>query len=87
MSRTERETTSSAGQAGEVSPISGPSLMRWRVGFRPTSPQLDAGMRIEPPPSLACATGTMPGGDRGGRAAAGAAGRAVGVPGVAASAP
>ena len=26
----------------------------------PTSPQHDAGPRIEPPPSLACATGTMP---------------------------
>ena len=33
--------------------------MRPRVGFRPNSPQHDAGIRIEPPPSLACAAGTM----------------------------
>ncbi|CAB4802217.1 unannotated protein [freshwater metagenome] len=31
----------------------------WLV-LSPTSPQHDAGMRIEPPPSLACAIGTMP---------------------------
>ena len=42
-----------------------------------------AGIRIEPPPSLACAIGTMPGGDRRRRAAARAAGRVLGVPGVA----
>ncbi len=29
-------------------------------GFRPTRPQHAAGIRIEPPPSLPCATGTMP---------------------------
>ena len=34
--------------------------MRPRVGFSPNSPQQAAGMRIEPPPSLACAAGTMP---------------------------
>ncbi len=39
---------------------SGPVEVRPRVGFRPTSPQHDAGMRIEPPPSFACASGTMP---------------------------
>src|SRR4029077_20524213 len=33
---------------------------RPRVGLRPTSPQADAGMRIEPPPSLAWAAGTIP---------------------------
>ena len=33
---------------------------RPRVGLSPTSPQHDAGMRIEPPPSFACATATMP---------------------------
>jgi hypothetical protein len=31
-----------------------------RDGFRPNSPQLDEGMRIEPPPSLAWAKGTTP---------------------------
>src|SRR5919202_5519916 len=34
--------------------------MRPRWGFNPTSPQHAAGMRVEPPPSLACAIGTMP---------------------------
>ena len=34
--------------------------MRPRVGFRPTRPVHAAGMRIEPPPSLPCASGTMP---------------------------
>ena len=43
-----------------MSPISGPSLIRCRLGLRPTRPQLEAGMRIEPPPSLAWAIGTMP---------------------------
>ena len=31
-----------------------------RLGLRPKSPQFAAGMRIEPPPSLAWAAGTMP---------------------------
>ena len=39
---------------------SGASDTRPRVALRPTRPQHDAGMRIEPPPSLACAIGTMP---------------------------
>src|SRR5262249_37681547 len=34
--------------------------MRPRLGFSPNRPQQLAGMRIEPPPSFACATGTMP---------------------------
>jgi hypothetical protein len=34
--------------------------MRPRVGLRPTSPVQAAGMRIDPPPSLPCASGTMP---------------------------
>ncbi len=42
------------------SPYIGPPLMRPRVGLRPTSPQQDAGMRIEPPPSDAWAIGTRP---------------------------
>src|SRR6201996_7802789 len=33
---------------------------RPRDGFRPTSPLQDAGIRIEPPPSLAWAIGTTP---------------------------
>src|SRR5262245_20906720 len=42
-----------------MSPTSGPSGLRPRVGLRPKTPQHDAGMRIEPPPSLPCAIGTM----------------------------
>jgi hypothetical protein len=42
------------------SPNSGASDTRPRDGFRPTRPQHDAGMRIEPPPSFACAIGTIP---------------------------
>ncbi len=33
---------------------------RPRLGLRPTSPQHEAGIRMEPPPSLAWATGNMP---------------------------
>ena len=43
-----------------MSPNWGASELRARVGLRPTNPQHDAGMRMEPPPSLACAAGTMP---------------------------
>ncbi len=60
MSRTDLETTSSSLSPDMWSPASGPAEVRCRVGFRPTSPQALAGMRIEPPPSLAWATGTMP---------------------------
>ena len=34
--------------------------MRPRVGFSPTRPVHDAGIRIDPPPSLPWASGTMP---------------------------
>ena len=34
-------------------------VLRDRVGFRPTMPQHDAGARIEPNPSEACAMGSM----------------------------
>src|SRR5688500_12591945 len=59
-SRTERATTPSLTRPPMTSPASGPSDARPRLGFKPTRPQHDAGMRIEPPPSLACATGTRP---------------------------
>ena len=65
------------------SPSSGASEMRPRWGLRPTRPQQAAGMRVEPPPSLAWAIGTIPDGDRRRRAAAGAARRALRVPRVA----
>ena len=44
----------------KLSPASGPTETRPRAGLRPTRPQQAAGMRIEPPPSLPCAIGTMP---------------------------
>src|SRR3954466_13044881 len=43
----------------QPSPRSGPSGLRARLGFSPNTPEAEAGMRIEPPPSLACATGRM----------------------------
>ena len=42
------------------SPTSGPDGTRPRLGLSPTSPQQDAGIRIEPAPSLPCAIGTAP---------------------------
>ena len=42
------------------SPYVGAAEMRPRVGLRPTMPQQLAGIRIEPPPSDPCATGTNP---------------------------
>ncbi len=60
VSRTDLETTSSTVRPDMLSPMIGPSEIRCRVGLSPTRPHSLAGMRIEPPPSLACATGTMP---------------------------
>ena len=60
LSRTLRETTCWIASPLSPSPPSGPAVMRARVGFRPNRPQADAGMRIEPPPSVAWAIGTMP---------------------------
>src|ERR1700676_3428763 len=42
----------------QPSPRSGTIGLRGRVGFNPNTPDAEAGIRIEPPPSLACATGT-----------------------------
>src|SRR5918912_1059586 len=41
------------------SPLSGPSEIRPRDDFNPTSPHVDAGIRIEPPPSPPWPSGTM----------------------------
>lgn len=60
LSRTERVTAWAALTPLQPSPTSGPMGLRARVGLRPNSPQLAAGMRIDPPPSLPCAIGTMP---------------------------
>ena len=58
MSATDRDSTPS--ETRKLCPASGPTETRPRAGFRPTSPQHDAGIRIDPPPSLPCATGTIP---------------------------
>src|SRR5207249_546723 len=60
VSRTVRVTACSIVIPAHASPASGPSDVRPREGFRPTSPHSLAGMRIEPPPSFACAAGTIP---------------------------
>src|SRR5690349_10969617 len=59
-SRTVRVTAPSITLPAHASPVSGPWLTRPRVGLRPTSPHSLAGIRIDPPPSPACATATMP---------------------------
>ncbi len=42
------------------SPCIGLPLIRPRLGLNPTRPQHEAGIRIDPPPSDPCATGTSP---------------------------
>src|SRR2546423_14894220 len=59
-SRTVRVTAPSFVPPAQASPTSGPWLTRPRVGLSPTRPHSLAGIRIDPPPSLACASGTMP---------------------------
>src|SRR4030088_1729425 len=59
LSRTLMLTTWPQENPAQPSPRSGPIGLRARVGFNPNTPDAEAGMRIEPPPSLACATGTM----------------------------
>ena len=46
-----------------------------KLGLKPTTPQKAAGRITEPAVWVPMASGTMPGGDRGGRAGRGAAGR------------
>src|SRR3954469_3722675 len=59
LSRTLMLTTWPTEKPPQPSPRSGPDGLRARVGFRPNTPEAEAGMRIEPPPSLACAIGRM----------------------------
>ncbi len=59
VSRTERDTQPTTTVKG-VWVASGPLGMRPKVDLRPNRPQNPAGMRIEPPPSLALARGTRP---------------------------
>src|SRR5262249_62207166 len=44
----------------QPSPTSGPIGLRARVGLRPNNPQHEAGIRIEPPPSVAGALRGIP---------------------------
>ena len=60
MSRTERVTTPSWTILTGISRLPRSLGVRPRVGLRPTRPQQAAGMRIDPPPSLACAIVTAP---------------------------
>src|SRR3989475_7639928 len=50
-SATLRAMTPLVASPAQSSPRSGPLEMRPREGFSPTTPQQDAGIRIEPPPS------------------------------------
>ena len=60
MSRTPREITPSLDAPNQASPRPGPGDTRPRDRRSPNSPQHAAGMRIEPPPSVPVAIGTMP---------------------------
>src|SRR5436190_20863808 len=60
LSRTLRLSTPSVAKPAASSERYGAQDTRPRLGFRPTSPQHEAGMRIEPPPSLPCAIATIP---------------------------
>src|ERR1041385_3049171 len=59
LSRTLMLTTCPTEKPPQPSPLSGPPGVRARVGFSPNTPDAEAGIRIEPPPSLACATGRI----------------------------
>src|SRR5256885_6434920 len=50
-SATVRAMTPLVASPAQSSPRRGPLEMRPRDGFRPTTPQHDAGIRMEPPPS------------------------------------
>ena len=59
-SRTERVTANCTDSGRASSSLAGPTDVRPRDVLSPTRPQHAAGMRIDPPPSLACANGSMP---------------------------
>src|SRR5215211_4800453 len=58
--RTDRVMQCSIAAPCQISPTTGPAGVRPRVGLRPNSPQQDAGIRMEPPPSPPPAHGTIP---------------------------
>src|ERR1700757_5172552 len=59
-SRTLRLTTCPIDSPPHPSPASGAIDTLPRDGLSPNRPHFAAGIRIEPPPSVACATGRMP---------------------------
>src|SRR5260370_10371560 len=59
-SLTLRLTTCPADSPPHPSPASGAIDTRPRDGLSPNMPHCAAGIRIEPPPSVACAIGRMP---------------------------
>src|SRR5580700_375701 len=59
LSRTEWDTTWPQEKPPQPSSF-GAAETRARDGFSPNRPQHEAGMRIEPPPSVPCAIGSMP---------------------------
>ena len=81
VSRSDRVSTWCTAQPSSGSPAAGAQVTRPREVFRPTTPQADAGILIEPPPSEPVAIGTMPRAHRGARPAARAAGHVVTAPG------
>src|SRR5450759_2556438 len=60
LSRTLRVTACAVAKPNQRSVTVGPEGIRPRDGFRPNNPVHEAGTRMEPPPSDACAMGTMP---------------------------
>src|SRR5271170_288579 len=60
LSRTLRVSACAVASPNQRSVPVGPMGIRPREGLRPNRPVQDAGTRIEPPPSDACAIGTMP---------------------------
>src|SRR5262245_3213925 len=60
LSRTVRVTACAIDNGDAKNVYSGAAGTRPREGFSPTSPHIAAGMRIDPPPSVAWPAGTMP---------------------------
>ena len=81
MSRTLRVRTPSETIRTGICRVIACCASRPRVGLRPTRPLTEAGIRIEPPPSLAWAIGTAPAATSAAEPAEDAPGREVEVPG------
>ena len=79
----DRAREHAVGDEERVAEVRARARSRPRLGLSPTSPQQAAGMRIEPPPSLPWATGTIPAATAAAEPPRGAARRARAVPRVA----